>query len=186
MQRSPRLAKLPTGPVVQTVAQLSVKVEALCRRERSGSLQPKSRAKRETSGFESRRVHSPICGEDLYRGENAEIISPSNLTLFPPPPILKLTESCTTFLMTPDSRGHLRYHQTNRSPSIQSRGLNCRILSCRNCRSVSCWVRASASHKAAEPQLCCRAFATLDNWSQTMPKYRAIPWSNCFSFPRWA
>jgi hypothetical protein len=41
------------------------------------------------------------------RGENAEIISPSNLTLPPPPPILKLTESCTTFLMTPDIRGHL-------------------------------------------------------------------------------
>jgi hypothetical protein len=57
-------------------------------------------------GFESRRVHSPFCGEDLYRGENAEIISPGNLTLPPSPPILKLTESCTTFLMTPDTRGH--------------------------------------------------------------------------------
>src|ERR1035438_4052382 len=61
-----------------TVAQLSVKVEALGRRERSGSLQPKSRAKRETSGFESRRVHSPICEEDLSGGDNAEIICPSN------------------------------------------------------------------------------------------------------------
>jgi hypothetical protein len=87
---SPRLAKLPTGPVVQR--------------------QHSSLSKR-GCGFESRRVHSPFCGEDLYRGENAEIISPGNLTLFPPPPILKLTESCTTFLMTPDIRGHLHYHQ---------------------------------------------------------------------------
>jgi hypothetical protein len=23
-------------------------------------------------------------------------------------------------------------------------------------------------------------------WLQTIPKYRAIPWSNCFSFPRQA
>ena len=55
--------------------------------------------------------------EKIYTGgENAEIISPSNLTLFPPPPILKLTESCTTFLilMTPDIRGHLRYHQPDK------------------------------------------------------------------------
>ena len=105
-----------------TAAQLSVKVEALCRRERSGSLQPKSRAKRETRGFESRRVHSPICGGDLYGGENAEIISPSNLTLSPPPRILKLTEGCTTFLMTPDIRGHLRYHQPDKpfGPVLES------------------------------------------------------------------
>jgi hypothetical protein len=105
---------------VQTVAQLSVKVEALCGRERSGSLQPKSRAKRETSGFESRRVHSPICGEDLYRGENAEIISPSNLTLFPPPRILKLTESCTTFLVTPDTRGHFALSPARQSYPLRS------------------------------------------------------------------
>jgi hypothetical protein len=71
------------------------------------AVQP-SRFETDQNYCESRRVHSPICGEDLYRGENAEIISPSNLTLVPPPRILKLTESCTTFLMTPDIRGHLR------------------------------------------------------------------------------
>jgi hypothetical protein len=49
-------------------------------------------------------------------GRECRDISPSNLTLFPPPPILKLTESCTTFLMTPDIRGHFRYHQAGSPP----------------------------------------------------------------------
>jgi hypothetical protein len=37
---------------------------------------------------------------------------------------------------------------------------NCRIRSCRNCRSGSCWVSARASHKRTGPQLSCRACGT--------------------------
>jgi hypothetical protein len=29
-------------------------------------------------------------------------------------------------------------------------------------------------------------FPLLDNWSQTIPQYRAIPWSNCFAISRQA
>ena len=39
------------------------------------------------------------------------------------------------------------------------------------------------SHKTPEPEPSCPAFATLDNRSQTMPNYRAIPSSNGFAFP---
>jgi hypothetical protein len=80
------------------------------------------------------------------------------LTLFPPPRILELTESCTTFLMTPDLSGVICVitSQTNPSPSVQSRSLNCRIRSCRSRRSVSRRVRASA-FLIRRPSLSCPA-----------------------------
>ncbi len=64
------------------------------------------------------------------------------------------------------------------------RGLICRISLAGIAALFSDGSGPAPSHKTPEPQLSCRAFATLDTWSQMMPKCRAIPSSNCFSFPR--
>ena len=61
-----------------TVARLSVKVQRsfASLRISARGLTPRKRLK-----FDSRRVHTPFSVEELFWGENAEIISPSNLTL---------------------------------------------------------------------------------------------------------